>query len=97
MRKIVLALGGLFVAVAVVLLLRDAAEPLASLWQSIDANSLVGFGARVEKRISPALWSDVLVPVLTWPAWVLPLALGVLLVLAARPWHRLRDRRAARA
>ncbi|MEE8203997.1 MAG: hypothetical protein V3R74_09630 [Alphaproteobacteria bacterium] len=41
---------------------------VAQIWFDIHATSLVGFGAIVEKRISPALWVDVLVPLLSQPA-----------------------------
>ena len=36
----------------------------------VNANSLVGFGAFVEKSISPWLWSAVMVPLLTLPLWL---------------------------
>ncbi len=48
--------------------------PLAEPWSMVHANSLVSFGAFVEKSISPALWTDVIVPLLSLPAW---LVLGV--------------------
>jgi hypothetical protein len=43
------------------------------LWFQIDGNSLVGFQALIEKRVSPALWTPIQT-VLTWPVW---LALGI--------------------
>lgn len=43
---------------------------LGTIWAKINANSLVGFGAFVEKSISPALWRNVLVPILGVPAWL---------------------------
>lgn len=92
MRKIVLILGALLVVAAVVLLIRDAAEALGYLWFTIDANSLVGFQALIEKKVDPDLWTSVFLPLLDWPAWILPLALGAILVLAARPWKRRRVR-----
>jgi hypothetical protein len=69
--------------------------PFAEPWSMIHANSLVGFGAFVEKSISPALWSDVIVPILVLPAW---LVLGVPggLLLAFRRFRRRRRRRRRR-
>ncbi len=46
-----------------------AAAALGELWYSLHGNSLVGFGAFVEKSVSPALWQHVLIPLLSWPAW----------------------------
>jgi len=43
------------------------------LWFQIDGNSLVGFQALIEKRVSPALWAPIQT-VLTWPLW---LVLGI--------------------
>ena len=63
---------------------------VGEIWAGIDANSLVGFGAVVEKSISPALWSEVLVPLLSQPAWLALGAPGALLVVL---FHWLRRRR----
>lgn len=92
MRKIVLGLGGLLLAVAAVLAVRDVSEPLGNLWASIDSNSLVGLGSLIENHVDPDLWVDVVLPVLEWPAWLLPAVLGLILVLATRPWKGLRRR-----
>lgn len=59
---------------------------LGSIWYAVDANSLVGFQALVEKRLSPALW-----PACLWllqlPAWlVLGVPAALLLLLGRR--HR---------
>ena len=53
--------------------------PFAEPWSMIHANSLVGVGAVVEKSISPALWTEVLVPLLSQPAWLVLGAPGVVL------------------
>ncbi|HEX6144490.1 MAG TPA: hypothetical protein VFZ01_17355 [Geminicoccaceae bacterium] len=57
---------------------------LGSIWFRIHANSLVGFQALVENRLSPALW-----PPLQWlleiPAWLLLIPPGLLLVVLCRP------------
>ncbi len=63
---------------------------LGAIWASIHANSLVGFGAVVEKSISPALWTEVLVPLLSQPAWLVLGAPGAAL---AALFHWLRRRR----
>ena len=54
------------------------------IWVKIDANSLVGLQALIEKSIAPWLWSDVVLPVLLGPAWAIPLVPGVLLLWFAR-------------
>lgn len=86
MRRILTGLGALLLIAAVVLALRDAGQAAGELWASIDPNSLVGLGALIENRIDPDLWVDVVLPMLTWPAWVIPGGLGVILILLARPW-----------
>ena len=51
---------------------------LGEAWAAVDADSLAGFGAFVEKSISPALWSSVFVPALAAPLWLYFAILGVL-------------------
>ncbi len=63
---------------------------VGAIWADIHANSLVGFGAVVEKSISPELWSEVLVPLLSQPAWLVLGAPGAAL---AALFHWLRRRR----
>jgi uncharacterized membrane protein YphA (DoxX/SURF4 family) len=59
----------------------DWAKPtIASVWAGLNANSLVGFGALVEQKIDPDLWFDVLLPLLTWPAWSAPGIVGVIVL-----------------
>jgi hypothetical protein len=41
---------------------------LGWLWFQLDGNSLVGFQALIEKRVSPSLWTPIQT-VLTWPIW----------------------------
>ncbi len=74
-------------AVATFVVYRTAA--VGAIWAGIHSNSLVGFGAIVEKSISPELWSEVLVPLLSQPAW---LVLGVPGVVLAVLFHWLRRR-----
>ena len=64
-------------------------DALGAIWADIHANSLVGFGAVVEKSISPALWTEVLVPLLSQPAWLVLGAPGAAL---AALFHWLRRR-----
>ena len=62
--------------------------PVAEIWVNINANSLVGFGAIIEQKVSPWLWSEVLVPLLSLPAWLVFGAPGALLA-----WYLRRRRR----
>ncbi len=64
-------------------------DAVGTIWSDIHANSLVGFGAVVEKSISPELWSEVLVPLLSQPAWIVLGASGVVLAVL---FHWLRRR-----
>ncbi len=67
---------------------------VGKIWAGIDANSLVGFGAFVEKSISPALWSDVLVPLFSLPAWAVAGVPGAALVWFCRKGKARRRRKA---
>jgi hypothetical protein len=53
------------------------------IWFRLHANSLVGFQALVEKRLSPVLWPP-LQSLLTVPTWLLLVPPGLLLVLLCR-------------
>lgn len=50
--------------------------------------------AGIQRYVSPALWDDAALPLLERPSWVLPVALGVVLLLL-HGLLRLRRRRAA--
>jgi hypothetical protein len=66
-----------------------AVVALGEIWYNIHANSEVGLQAFVEKSISPALWTNVIVPLLSLPAWlVLGLPGGILLLLFRHRRHR---------
>ncbi len=67
--------------------------PFAEPWSMIHANSLVGFGAFVEKSISPALWTEAIVPFLSLPAWLVLIVPGGLLVWLCHLRRRRRRRR----
>ena len=87
---------GALVAIAIDLFkwIRDGAYVFVSLgdiWAGINTNSLVGFGALIEKSVSPTLWSDILVPLLSLPAWtVLGAIAAILLILFRKPPRRRR-------
>ncbi len=62
---------------------------LGAAWAGVNANSLVGLGAYVEKSISPWLWSEIMVPLLTLPLWLyLALPGAVLLAVTRRKRRR---------
>jgi hypothetical protein len=61
---------------------------IGEIWVTINANSLVGFGAMIEQRISPWLWLEVIVPLLTLPAWLYLGALGGLVLWLCRQRRR---------
>lgn len=56
---------------------------LGSIWYEVHANSLVGFQALIEQRVSPAVW-----PPIQWllglPAWLVLGVLGAVLFFACR-------------
>ncbi len=52
--------------------------PLGAVIFQIHPPFLNTLQAGVQRRLSPALWNDVMQPVLEWPSWVVPLALAVL-------------------
>lgn len=39
------------------------------------------FQAGVQRRLAPELWDLVILPLLEWPSWVVPAALGLLFLL----------------
>ena len=63
------------------------------IWRRANANSLVGFGAIVEKEIAPWLWSSVCVPILQAPAWVIPGVPGLILIVLFWPRGKRRHRK----
>jgi hypothetical protein len=66
-------------------LAQGAYRPIAlgSIWYEVHANSLVGFQALIEQRVSPAVW-----PPISWvlglPAWLVLGLLGAVLFFACR-------------
>ena len=75
----------------------DAGEWLAfsvgEAWGSIHANSLIGFGSLIDKQLSPELWTNVAVPALNFPLWIMMLAPG--LVATGLCYHRHRRSKSA--
>lgn len=88
---LVLAVAAAATAVAQLfsLLAHGAYRPvsLGAIWYAFHANSLVGFQALIEKRLSPALWPAGLW-VLQLPAWLVLGVLAALLLLAGRRHRR---------
>ena len=61
---------------------------LGAAWAGVNANSLVGLGAFVERSISPWLWIEILVPLLTLPLWLYLILPGAVLLLITRRKRR---------
>jgi hypothetical protein len=61
-----------------------ATSSLGSIWFQIHANSLVGFQALIEQRISPMVWPPIQA-LLTWPAWLVLGVPGLALILLCWP------------
>ena len=57
-------------------------------WASLNANSLVGLGAFIEKSVSPWLWSEIMIPVLIQPLWLVLALPGALLTVTLRRKRR---------
>jgi hypothetical protein len=73
-----LVLAGLAVA------LGGVGAPLGALLYRLHPPFLNTLQAGVQRNLSPALWDQAILPVLEWPAWALPLGLGLLLLLLGR-------------
>lgn len=87
------ALGLLLLAAAAALALwLGVATPLGAAIYSVVPPFLNTLQAGVQRNLSPALWDEVLLPVLEAPAWALPLALGLLLLAASLLVGRARRR-----
>ena len=76
--------GGVAVA-ELLTMLQGAASTLSigAIWFRIHANSLVGFQALIEQRLTPLLWPPIQW-LLTLPAWLVLVPPGLLLVLLGR-------------
>jgi hypothetical protein len=60
---------------------------IGTIWDRIHANSLVGFQALIENRITPLVWPPIQW-LLTLPTWLVLVPPGLLLVLLCRPKGR---------
>ncbi|MSP84127.1 MAG: hypothetical protein EXQ94_14795 [Alphaproteobacteria bacterium] len=60
------------------------ATSVGEAWASVNANSLVGFGAIVENRVDPDLWTEVILPILVWPLAAVLGVPGLVLVILCR-------------
>lgn len=60
-------------------------KPLGQIWYETDAGSLNLLQAVVQRYLLPELWDPVILALLTWPAWVLPLIAAALLGVLTRP------------
>lgn len=92
MRLTARILGLLLIAVAFGLFLRDLAMEggtgtLGDVWYVLHPPSLNLLQAGIQRHLAPALWDDVVLPVLLWPAVLVALVPGVLL-LALGFWPR---------
>ena len=61
---------------------------LGAIWFRIHGNSLVGFQALIEQQLTPLLWPPIQW-LLTLPAWLVLVPLGLLLVLLCRDRGRI--------
>ena len=81
-----LLVAGAAAAVAEVLTMLQGAPAtlsIGAIWFRINANSLVGFQALIEKGLSPLIWPPIQW-LLTLPTWLVLAPLGLLLVLLCR-------------
>ncbi len=81
MRFVLTILAGLLAIGALVASIVSGESSVAEVWFSVDSNSLVGFGALIEKNIDPDLWLNVFLPVLTTSLWLFLAVLAVVVLL----------------
>src|ERR671911_2255256 len=76
-----LVAGGAVAVAELLTMLQGAASTLSigAIWFRIHGNSLVGFQALIEQRLTPLLWPPIQW-LLTLPAWLVLLPPGLLLV-----------------
>ena len=82
-----LLVAGGAVAVAEFLTMTQGAPStlsIGAIWFRIHGNSLVGFQALIEKRISPMVWSPIQA-LLIWPTWLVLIPPGLILALLCWP------------
>ncbi len=74
----------LVVIITLVLAILYTSVSIGDLWAMIDANSLVGLQALIEKDVDPDLWLDVVLPVLGCPLWVVAAVVSAVLLVVRR-------------
>jgi hypothetical protein len=87
-------IGALLLAAALALgFLAGWTAPLGEALFRYDPALLNTAQAGIQRHVSPALWDGVALPLLERPSWVLPAALGVLLLALSLVAPLLRGRR----
>jgi hypothetical protein len=77
--------GVLLLVMAVALaVFYGAGTPLGGVLYRLWPPFLNTLQAGVQRRLAPELWDWVLLPLLEWPAWLLPGVFGLLFVLLSR-------------
>jgi hypothetical protein len=61
-----------------------APQLLGQLWFELDSESLNLTQAIVQRYLFPQLWDPIILELLLWPAWIIVMGLGILLVLLFR-------------
>ena len=61
-------------------------EPISfgQIWYDLHKESLALAQPAVQRYLHPVIWDYLLVSILLWPAWLLPLILGLVLMLLCR-------------
>jgi hypothetical protein len=82
-RILAICAAVLFVAAFALATLEPPDMPLGSFLYSVDSGFLNFLQATIQHGLAPWLWDRVVVPVLMRPAWLLPVAAGILCAGAA--------------
>lgn len=64
----------------------------ATYWSDFHLPSLDGLRVFVETNLTPELWSLALLPMLSWPAFVLAIVVALIFFAFGRPKRRVRGR-----
>ncbi|HWA79727.1 MAG TPA: hypothetical protein VG848_05375 [Acetobacteraceae bacterium] len=82
-RALAICAAALMVAAFALATLEPPDMPLGSFLYSVDAGFLNFLQAEIQHHLAPWLWDKVVVPVLMRPAWLLPVAVGIVCAGAA--------------